>query len=948
MKKYTLTLQNKLILAFLLVALAPLAQLALSVHRNTRKALEESANQALFTVAAQAANSLDQFIQTSLTTVGTEAHLPAIVEYMAMSPEQQFDSMEEMAMVDLLSVLSTKSAYISSYALLDAQGLVVYDTQAENIGRDESAESWFTFFDYEALGIEADVPDITRTLHGVRLRDHDIFVSEIELSEVNQTASIYFSSPVHNRDGAYFGLLRARFDAIILQELLVDKNNQAGEGSFGVLFDEYNIHLAHGIEPDVSLVPIVELPSDVTDELIAGRRLPDLPKEQLFTMQLDELQDHLVSGDRFFEAADVVTGNSVTQAAVVKMETQPWKVTFFQPQELFLTPIRAQTQQTLLLATAISLLVAIIGLIIAQWFARPLKQLTRAAEMVSAGNLDVQAPVNSNDEFGTLARAFNLMTAQLRSHVALLEQRVADRTQELAQTNRELADQRDFAEQVVSSMGQGLAVLDEQSRITYANPTFERLLGCTNEELIGKTPFDLFLSEHAPTIESIISHIQAGEETVHELQLHCASDDVKWVLAIVAPRYRGDEVFGGILVVTDLTDIKAAARDLAEARDAALESSRLKSEFLATMSHEIRTPMNGIIGMSELLVSTKLNREQLDLARVVQSEAHSLLTIINDILDFSKVEAGKLAIDKHNFDLRAMLKRVLEPLKPRAAIKGLSLELVIDQQVPHFVRADEGRIKQILLNLIGNSVKFTRRGYILVEVKVAATTEIETFVYFGVKDTGSGIAESALTNLFEPFVQADGSITREHGGTGLGLAISKRLVELMGGELGVETKLGLGSRFWFKLPLEKGVAPDKPIVVVEDVIEETVSAEKHLLLVEDNFINQKVALKQLDRLGYTADVAVNGQEAINILLKQRSHYQAVLMDMQMPVMDGLTATREIRNLATQLAPHIPIIAMTANAIKGDLERCLEAGMDDYISKPVTTKALSEKLEKWCA
>ena len=943
--RQSFTLRNKLIVALLLAALVPLALLAASVHRNTRKALEDNANQALFAVAAQAAESLDQFVQTTLRTVGTEAHLPAITDYMALSPEQQADSPEEAAMIDLLDVISTKSDYISSYALLDTAGRVVYDTQVENIGADESAESWVTFFDPETLGIESEIPDITRTLHGVRLRNHDIFVSEVELSSLTGLPSLYFSSPVHDLDGTYFGLLRASLDATVLQSLLTEKNDQAGAGSFGVLFDEHNIRLAHGTQPEVDFIPIVPLDDATTDQLIALKRLPDLPTQDLYPLQLDNLHQALENAEtqRFFEATDVATGNLVNQVAVDMMTTQRWKVAFFQPQTVFLAPIRAQTQQTIVLATIIAGLVSIAGILAARLLTRPLKRLTRTAEAVSAGNLDVEADIRTNDEFGLLAHTFNGMTGQLRSLIASLEERVADRTQALATANRELQDQRDFAQQVVSSMGQGLAVSDARGKLTYVNPTFERLLGRDQSDLLGQTSFDLFMSSDHEAIEAMMGQIAQGNSATSELRLNSAENNEKWVLATVSPRLRGDKIIGAIGVVTDLTDIKAAARELAIARDAALESSRLKSEFLATMSHEIRTPMNGIIGMSEMLLKTRLDSEQLDHARIVQSEAHSLLAIINDILDFSKVEAGKLAITKTDFDLHALLKHILEPMQPQAAQKGLTLDLAIAPEVARYVHADEGHIKQVLVNLIGNALKFTKQGKVSITVAHIAQNDARSRVRFDVVDTGIGIADDALPHLFEPFVQADGSLTRKHGGTGLGLAISKRLVALMGGQLGVETAVGQGSRFWFELPLETAhEIPQAP--VVEEVV--TVSAENHVLLVEDYLINQKVILKQLERLGYTADVAENGQIAVDMLRANRHQYNLVLMDLQMPVMDGLTATSEIRKLGNQLAPRIPIIAVTANAMEGDIDRCIAAGMDDYIAKPVTTKILKAKLEKW--
>jgi len=663
-----------------------------------------------------------------------------------------------------------------------------------------------------------------------------------------------------------------------------------------------------------------------------------------------------------------------------------------------------------------------------------------------------------------------------------------------------LAYERDLLRALLDNIPDNIYFKDTQSRFTKVGQALGKKFGLQNpEEAVGKTDFDFFTPEHAKVAfddEQFI--IRTGQPIIGRTEKETWHDGrVTWGLTTKMPfRDKNGKIIGTFGVTKDITQLKETEKELAKARDAALESARLKSEFLANMSHEIRTPMNGIIGMTGLLMDTDLSDEQRDFAETIRGSADALLTIINDILDFSKIEAGKLSIETIAFDLRDIVESTVELLAERAEAKGIELVSWVLEDVPRHLRGDPGRLRQVLTNLLGNAIKFTERGEVVVRVTRESESDDRTIVRCAVTDTGIGIPHEAQKNLFQAFTQADGSLTRRYGGTGLGLAISKQLIELMGGSIGMESTPGQGSTFWFVVPLEKqppgttyffkrprANLENLRVLIVDDnatnrqilqhqtgswkmrsstvatgaealaglrdaalsgdpfnlvildlqmpemdgltlaqairadpliqkthlvmltslglrldaeawrstgidaylvkpvkesrlydclaavIAESAAGAGRHphllagpdfavrsralnpkhvrILLAEDNVVNQKVGLRQLRKLGYSADAVANGVEAVETL--KRIPYDIVLMDCHMPELDGYEATRMIRQWELETndtqRPPVYVIALTANALESDREKCLAAGMNDYLSKPVKLPELQAVLQE---
>jgi PAS domain S-box-containing protein len=477
------------------------------------------------------------------------------------------------------------------------------------------------------------------------------------------------------------------------------------------------------------------------------------------------------------------------------------------------------------------------------------------------------------------------------------------------------------------------------------SPSFREVLGYSLEELY-RTPVVDFI--HPEDIKSTVEQIarQAGGQTVlaFENRFRCKDGSFRvfsWKSVPV-----GELMYA---VARDVTREKIVQADLIAARETAQKAARAKSEFLANMSHEIRTPLNGVVGMTDLLNLTELKPDQQNYVTGIRRSSKSLLKIVNEILDFSKIEAGQMSFEALDFELEQLVESQISLAGVIAGEKHLALDCYVDPRIPGTLRGDPGKIGQILLNLLNNAVKFTETGKITLKVEMRAFVDSQCQLFFSVQDTGIGMNPTQVEKLFAPFIQADTSTARKYGGTGLGLTISKRLVELMNGEIGVRSEIGGGSLFWFTLKLEvpaEQIAKQVPKPKAPAATAEQIERRKHvhILIAEDNPMNQMIAMKMLSSLGYTAMLARNGQEAVE--LYKDSRFDLILMDQHMPVLDGTEATTEIRKLEEGTGRRIPIIAFTATVIQEENRLIYQKLMDDFILKPVTLKALEATLSKW--
>jgi two-component system sensor histidine kinase/response regulator len=776
------------------------------------------------------------------------------------------------------------------------------------------------------------------------------------------------------------------------------------------------------------------------------------------------------------------------------------------------TSIRSMEKVVLASIIVVMLIVTLIIALVTEGVMRPIRRLTEAAQLLSAetGNTFRPLSVRSHDEVGVLTETFNRMAAQVFEQHEWLETRVRERTEALSLANTGLAAEiadREQAQKALQESGELVRLLlegapeaiygiDMDGNSTFCNAACVRMLGyATASELLGKNMHELihhtkFDGTAYPVTEcSIYKAFKTGSDTHVDDEVLWRKDGSSFSIECWSrPIHRADAIIGAVVTFVDVTERKLAEEVLRNAKAAAEEGNRAKSEFLANMSHEIRTPLNGVIGMTDLALGTDLTPEQREYMETVKLSADSLLTVINDVLDFSKMEAGRSELDVSEFDLRENLETTLRTLALTADQKGLELLCQISPELPKVVTGDPNRLRQIVINLVGNAIKFTAQGEVLVNVEACGTGGANSLLHFTVSDTGIGIPAEKQQQIFESFTQADNTTTRIYGGTGLGLAISKRLVELMGGTIWVESRPAAGSHFHFTLSLPSSeccletealpppeIRPGVRILIVDDNrtnrrilldhvknwgmrAEAVPSAESALsglsaaqraddsyeliltdmhmptmdgfeltqeirrrhgstpatimmlssggqggdsaryaglgiaaclvkpireselrraiagalsvtpthggipgntrralkdrpeqrgalriLIAEDHPVNQMLLSRLLEKRGHSVKVAADGRLALEFA--EEGSFDLMLMDVQMPEMDGMEATRVLRERESKTGTHLTVIGVTAHAMEGDRERCLQAGMDGYLSKPIRPGELDELLNR---
>ncbi|OGQ94367.1 MAG: hypothetical protein A2521_09855 [Deltaproteobacteria bacterium RIFOXYD12_FULL_57_12] len=533
-----------------------------------------------------------------------------------------------------------------------------------------------------------------------------------------------------------------------------------------------------------------------------------------------------------------------------------------------------------------------------------------------------------------------------------LERRVEERTAELQSTVEQLKKSYSFNKTVLDSLNDAVSIIDTRDfRIVGANRVFLTDYGLEEKEVIGRRCYEITHNigqpcappdDPCPLKETLEAGGHAAVEHVH----YRANGEKIYVEVSTSPICEEDGSVNQVAhVARDITARKEAEQKLEKARQAAEAANLAKSEFLAKVSHELRTPLNGIIGFAELIRYSSSVPADCNYAGLILSESDMLRSIIDEVLDHAKIESGKIILEVLPFDLVELVGRVAEPMKMQADKKGLAFSWAMSPAIPTRVNGDPTRLRQILINLLGNAIKFTEHGSVSLAGELRQDLDDRVEVCFTIVDTGIGIAADKQAVIFDSFVQADGSMTRRYGGSGLGTTIAKHLVELLGGEIGFESEIGRGSTFWFTVVLEKRYVQEQA-VTDRQIAAKDVTKDRHgrILVVEDYFANQEVARRHLETAGYQVDLAENGRIAVQ--MAAASSYDLILMDVQMPEMDGYEATGRIRQSGRPGAAALPILAMTANAGAMDQQKCLDAGMNDVIIKPIRRQTFLETVDGW--
>ncbi|MBZ9688530.1 response regulator [Clostridium estertheticum] len=747
--------------------------------------------------------------------------------------------------------------------------------------------------------------------------------------------------PIYNKDGVLQGVLGTH-----------------------IILSKINIYLKEIIKDKSAISYIVE---KSTGKLVANSL--DMPNFKILAdKKVERKKIEEIDNKSIIEAYQNYKNNSNSSFTVktkndrlhinltdYKKEGLDWLIITGIPESQFTVDMIKSIRISIVFSIIAIIISILIYMKITEIILKPTYNLISTTEKFSKGDFLQRAKVFRNDETGKLSKAFNKMAEQLYILINNLEEKVKERTVELEKANGALKEREGNIRLLLDSTAEGIYGMDLKGNATFCNTSCLRMLGYKHQdELMGKSMhwqihYKRSDGTNFPMEEcKVLNAIVKGERTHVE-------DDVFWradgncfpVQYFSYPQYYDGKVIGAVVTFTDITQRKLEQNEIIKAKEAAEAANIAKSLFLANMSHEIRTPMNGIVGFLQLLENTELNSEQLEFIDIMKTSTDTLLTVVNDILDISKIEAGKLELEHISFDIYSTIEKAVIFFNTRAEEKGLKLNILIRPDIPQFVVGDPTKLRQVISNLISNAVKFTDNGEVFIEAFLNKQTDETIEVLFTVKDTGIGMTEQEISKLFAPFIQADSSSTRKYGGTGLGLAICKNIVEMMDGKINLVSEKEIGTTFTFTITLNKTednqVKIPTKYSIMEGKKEIIYNSKLTILLVEDNKVNRMLFIKLLKMKGFCCDIAINGEEAVKACFN--SNYDIIFMDCQMPVMDGYEATRQIRE-AEGDRKHTIIVAMTAYAMKGDAEKCIEKGMDAYLGKPIDFEQVTKMLKRY--
>jgi PAS domain S-box-containing protein len=881
-------------LTLLLLAVLPLAVLHFVSFRADVTRERMAADARLEQAARRAADGLSERLDRLLDNMRADAANPALAEALVRAGSGSIDARTVNRY--LLLVTLREPLYVTSVGLLDSRGRNLADTRPALIGIDESNER------YVREVLQLGHPQ----WHGPLVPVWDTH------------PGLFATAPIKGDGSRLLGLLRVRLEPALLAQALARGASTVPDG-VALLVDGAGIVQA-STDPSWSAI---------------GKSLGAAPVPSQ-------------------GATDFDLRGTPQRGHAHGVAQMPWRVVMAQPRARYEAPITVMTREFMRNVLVVGLLVMVTVLPLARFLAGPAVRLAEAAESIAAGDHSRRAAVAGPEEFQRLGRAFNLMNERS------------------ARQLQALSDEHDRLAATIEATRVGTWEWVPRTGEVTANDRFFALLGWRREE-VGKLNVAWLRERIHPDdialIEAGLRRHFAHEVEMYEAEFRMRHRDGAWVWLLDRGRVweRSEtgtplRMYGTRQDVSQRKQVEMALRDsegrllalnahlesevqartaeLAAAKDVAEAASRAKSAFLANMSHEIRTPLNAIIGLTQLLQAEGPRPDQLDRLRKVGHAADHLLGLLSDVLDISKIEAEKLTLESDSVALEPLFERCCAMVRDAADAKGLGLRTQF-HGLPPAVLGDAARMSQVVLNLLSNAVKFTTRGGVVLRAHPVGEAAAQR-LRIEVQDTGIGLDDDEQRRIFLPFEQADSSTTRRFGGTGLGLAISRRLVAMMGGTIGVHSTAGQGATFWVELPLRATGVPAVAVGAGHDATGAPSLDGVHVLLAEDNEVNQEVARAILAHAGAVVDLAVDGQSAVE--LASRCRYDLILMDMQMPRVDGLEATRRIREMPQHA--HTPIVAMTANVFAEDQQACADAGMNDHLPKPMDARVMVSTVRRW--